>query len=44
MTLSKDLQTDALSAILLVVVALFFLHKINAARAQSLAADNSRVG
>jgi MFS transporter, PAT family, beta-lactamase induction signal transducer AmpG len=38
------LQTDALSAILFVVVALFVLHKINAARAQGLAADNSRVG
>ena len=32
------LQTDALSAILFVVVALFVLHKINAARAQDLAA------
>jgi len=38
------LQTDALSAILFVVVALFVLHKVNAARAQGLAADNSRVG
>jgi hypothetical protein len=27
-----------------VVVALFILHKINAARAQDLAEDNSRVG
>jgi hypothetical protein len=38
------LQTDAVSAILFVVVALFVLHKINAARAQGLAADKSRVG
>jgi hypothetical protein len=38
------LQTDALSAVLFVVAALFVLHKINAARAQGLAADNSRVG
>jgi predicted 3-demethylubiquinone-9 3-methyltransferase (glyoxalase superfamily) len=41
------LQTDAVSATLFVVVALFVLHKINAAppaRAQSLAADKSRVG
>ena len=38
------LQTDALSAILFVVVALFVPHKINAARAQGLAADNGRVG
>ena len=44
MALSKDLQTDALSTILFVVVALFVLHKINATRAQGLAADNSRVG
>ena len=32
------LQTDALSAILFVVVALFVLHKINAESAQGLAA------
>ena len=38
------LQTDALSAILFVVVALFVLHKISAARAQDLAEDNSCVG
>ena len=38
------LQTDALSAIVFVVVALFVLQKINAARAQGLAEDNSRVG
>lgn len=38
------LRTDALSAIVFVVVALFILHKINAARAQDLAEDNSRVG
>ena len=38
------LQTDALSAIVFVVVALFILHKINAARAQDLAEDKSRVG
>jgi len=38
------LQTDALSAIVLVVIALFVLHRINAARAQGLAEDNSRVG
>jgi MFS transporter, PAT family, beta-lactamase induction signal transducer AmpG len=38
------LQTDALSAIVFVVVALFVLRKINAARAQGLAEDNSRVG
>jgi len=38
------LQTDALSAILFVVVALFILHKINDARAQDLAEGNSRVG
>ena len=38
------LQTDARSSILFVVAALFVLHKINAARAQSLAADNGRVG
>jgi hypothetical protein len=31
------LQTDAISAIVFVVVALFVLHKINAARAQDLA-------
>jgi hypothetical protein len=33
----RMLQTDALLAILLVVVALFVLHKINVARAQGLA-------
>ena len=38
------LQTDALSAIVFVVVALFVLHKINVARAQGFAEDNSRVG
>ena len=38
------LQTDALSANVFVVIALFVLHKINAARAQGLAEDNSRVG
>jgi hypothetical protein len=38
------LQTDALSAIVFVVVALFVLPKINAARAQGLAEDDSRVG
>jgi hypothetical protein len=38
------LQTDALSAIVFVVVALFVLQKINAAGAQGLAEDNSRVG
>ena len=38
------LQTDALSAILFVVVSLFVPHKINAARAQGLAADNGHVG
>ena len=38
------LQTDALSAILFIVVALFVLHKINTARDEGLAADNSRVG
>ena len=38
------LQTDALSAIAFVVVALFVLQKINAARAQGLAEHNSRVG
>jgi hypothetical protein len=37
------LQTDALSAIVFVVVALFVLHKINVARAQGFAEDNSRV-
>ncbi len=38
------LQTDTLSAIVFVVVALFVLHKINAESALGLAADNSRVG
>ena len=38
------LQTDALSAIVFVVIALFVLHKINAARAQGLAEDNGRTG
>jgi hypothetical protein len=38
------LQTDALSAILFVVVALFILHKLNVPWAQVVAADNSRVG
>jgi hypothetical protein len=38
------LQTDALSAIVFVVVALFVLQKINAARTQDLAEDNIRVG
>jgi hypothetical protein len=37
-------QTDALSAIVFVVVALFVLQKINAARTQGLAEDNIRVG
>jgi len=38
------LQTDALSANVFVVIALFVLHKINAARAQGLAEDNGRTG
>jgi predicted 3-demethylubiquinone-9 3-methyltransferase (glyoxalase superfamily) len=38
------LQTDTLSAIVFVVVGLFVLQKINAARAQGLAEGNSRVG
>jgi hypothetical protein len=38
------LQSEALSAILFVVLALFVLCKINAARAQDLAEDNSRIG
>ena len=38
------LQTDALSAILFVVVALFVLSKINAVPAQGLAEDDSCVG
>jgi hypothetical protein len=38
------LQTDALSAILFVVVALFVLQKINAARTEGPAEDDSRVG
>jgi hypothetical protein len=38
------LQTDSLSAIVFVVVALFVLRKINAARAQGLTEDNGRVG
>jgi len=37
-------HTDALSAIVFVVVALFVLQKINAARTQGLAEDNIRVG
>ena len=37
-------QTDAISATVFVVVALFVLHKINAARGQGLAEGNSRVG
>jgi hypothetical protein len=38
------LQTDAISAILFVVVALFVLHKINATRAQGPAEAHSPVG
>ena len=38
------LQTDAISAILFIVAVLFLLHKINAARAQVIAADKSCVG
>jgi len=38
------LQTDALSAIVFVVIALVVLHKINAARAPGLAEDNGRTG
>jgi hypothetical protein len=38
------LQNDAFSAIVFVVVALFVPQKINAARAQGFADDNSRVG
>ena len=37
------LQTNALSAILLIVVALFVLHKINVTRASRFAEGNSRV-
>ena len=40
----RELQIGALSAIAFVVVALFVLQKINAARAQGLAEDNNRVG
>ena len=37
------LQTDALAAILFIVVALFVLHKVNVTRASCLADGNSRV-
>jgi hypothetical protein len=37
------LQTDTLSAILFIVVALFVLHKINVMRASRSAEGNSRV-
>jgi hypothetical protein len=40
---SGMLQTDALSAILFIVVALFVLHKINVTRTSRVAEGNSRV-